>query len=82
MIMTEPIKTISCANGTLKEPIDNVKITKTKLPPNIHQFIFVFSLPLSSLNSRPLDFKVCIFLCLKYFAKITPSIETKGITRA
>ncbi len=55
--MTEPINTISCANGTLKEPIDNVKITKTKLPPNIHQFIFVFSLPLSSLNSIPLDFK-------------------------
>ena len=64
-IITEPIKTISCANGTLNEPIDSVKITKTKLPPNIHQLIFVFSLPLPSLNSRPLDFKVCIFICLK-----------------
>ena len=40
-------------NGTLKEPTDKVKITKIKLPPKIHQFTFVFSFPLSSLNSKP-----------------------------
>ena len=56
MIMTEPIKTISCANGKLKEPTERVKITKTKLPPKIHQFIFVFLSSLSSLNSKPFDF--------------------------
>ena len=57
IMITEPIKTISCAKGTLKDPIDKVKITNIKLPPSIHQFILVFSDPLSSLNSSPLDFK-------------------------
>ena len=56
-MITEPIKTISCAKGTLKDPIDKVKITNIKLPPSIHQLILVFSDPLSSLNSSPLDFK-------------------------
>ena len=65
MIMTDPINTISCAKGTLNEPTDNVKITKTKLPPKIHQLTFVFSSPLSSLNSKPLDCKFCIFFSLK-----------------
>ena len=57
IMITEPMKTISCAKGTLNDPIDKVKITKIKLPPRIHQLIFVFSVPLSSLNSSPLDFK-------------------------
>ena len=82
IIITEPIKTISCANGTLKDPIDNVKTTNIKLPPNIHQLIFVFSEPLSSLKSKPFNLKISIFLFLKYFANPTPKIETSGITKA
>ena len=43
MINIEPKKTISCAKGNPNEPTLNVKITKIKLPPSIHQLTFVFS---------------------------------------
>ena len=37
----DPIKTISWAKGTFSEPMVNVKTTKTKEPPKIHQFTLV-----------------------------------------
>ena len=43
MINIEPKKTISCAKCNPNEPTLNVKITKIKLPPSIHQFTFVCS---------------------------------------
>src|SRR5210317_466014 len=53
IIITEPRNTISCAKGKLKDPTDNVKITKIKLPPKIHQLISVFSVLKSSLYCNP-----------------------------
>ena len=61
IIITDPINTISCAKGTLKEPMLNVKTTKIRLPPKIHQFTFVFSPSLSSFNSKPWDCNFLIF---------------------
>ena len=43
MISIEPINTISWANGTFKIPTPSVKMTKTKLPPRIHQLGWVLT---------------------------------------
>jgi hypothetical protein len=65
MIITDPVKTISCAKGILKDPTDNEKITNIKLPPKIHQLTFGLSSPLSSLNFKPCISKFLIFLFLR-----------------
>src|SRR6056300_792898 len=82
MIITDPVKTISCAKDILKDPTDNEKITNIKLPPKIHQLTFGLSSPLSSLNFKPCISKFLIFLFLRELDKITPKMEIKGIIKA